>query len=208
MAATDTHTQIFEFTGNRLCLDFANTVHDRAGTARDLLCSYADLLAWGEQAHILTEAEARHLRKKAGRRKEKAASVLREAFDARETIYRLCVASATDSAPNETDLQAFNAMLGKAMAQACLQPEGDGFIWGWCNKEQALDNILWPIVRSAADVLTSEDRENLRICAAEDCSWLFLDTSKNHSRRWCDMKSCGNRAKVRKHYSQKKQSAI
>lgn len=207
MAETDTPTPIFEFTGNRLCLDFTNTVHDRADTPRELLRSYSDLLAWGEQAHILSESEVQHLRQQAEQHNDEAQTVLHEAIALRETIYRICQATATSSVPAEADLDAFNDMLAEAMSQACLQPQGEAFIWEWRNKGQALESILWPVVRSAADVLTSEDRERVRICAADDCNWLFLDTSKNHTRRWCDMKSCGNRAKVRKHYSQKKQSA-
>jgi len=67
--------------------------------------------------------------------------------------------------------------------------------------------MLWPAVRAAADLFTSEELEDVRVCASDICSWLFMDTSKNHTRRWCDMKSCGNRAKARKHYSQKKQAS-
>jgi len=204
---TDTQPLIFEFTGNRLCLDFTNTIHDRAGTPRELLRSYSDLLAWGKQAHLLTEAEAQRLGQKANRHKTEAEAVLREAIALRETIYHICEAIATGTAPTESDLNAFNDMLAHVMTHACLQPQGNDFIWEWRHKEHTLDSILWPVVRSAADVLTSEDRENVRVCAADDCNWLFLDTSKNHSRRWCDMKSCGNRAKVRKHYSHKKQPA-
>jgi predicted RNA-binding Zn ribbon-like protein len=62
------------------------------------------------------------------------------------------------------------------------------------------------VVKSAGDLLISGELDNVRVCSAPDCQWLFLDTSKNHSRRWCDMKGCGNRAKVRRHYERKKQS--
>jgi len=207
MAGNEIQAPIFEFTGNRLCLDFVNTIHDRAGTPRELLYSYDDLIAWSLEGDILTEAEAEQLRKKADQQKAEAAAVLRQAIDLRETIYRICFAIATDVSPAEVDLSAFNDMLAKAMAHAYLQHAEDSFVWDWRDKGQALDRMLWPVVRSTADVLSSEDRDSVRVCAAEDCSWMFLDTSKNHSRRWCDMKSCGNRAKVRKHYSQKKQSA-
>jgi predicted RNA-binding Zn ribbon-like protein len=207
VAETDTSTSIFEFTGNRLCLDFTNTVQDRAVTPRELLHSYSDLLTWSEQAHILSQSEAQHLHQQAEQHRGEAQTILHEAIAIRETIYRICQAIATGSVPARADLDAFNDMLAQAMSQACLQLQGEDFIWEWRNKSQALKSVLWPIVRSAADVLTSEDRERVRICAADDCNWLFLDTSKNHSRRWCDMKSCGNRAKVRKHYSHKKHSA-
>ena len=93
------------------------------------------------------------------------------------------------------------------MAQVCVVPKEGSFAWDWLNKEQALDRMLWVVARSAADLLVSGELDTVRVCAGEDCNWLFLDTSKNRSRRWCDMKSCGNRAKVRKHYKQKKQAS-
>jgi predicted RNA-binding Zn ribbon-like protein len=60
--------------------------------------------------------------------------------------------------------------------------------------------MLWPIASSAADLLTSERLKKVRLCEAKTCTWLFLDESRNHSRRWCDMKVCGNREKARRHY--------
>jgi len=49
-------------------------------------------------------------------------------------------------------------------------------------------------------LLTSSQRLNqVRQCRGDNCGWLFVDGSKNHSRRWCDMRDCGNRAKVRRH---------
>jgi len=81
------------------------------------------------------------------------------------------------------------------------------FAWGWDFYQAALDDIIWPVVRSAADLLTSDTLPMLRICAADDCQWLFMDTSKNQTRRWCNMKSCGNRAKARRHIERKKQTA-
>jgi predicted RNA-binding Zn ribbon-like protein len=63
--------------------------------------------------------------------------------------------------------------------------------------------MLWPIAQSAADLMTSDKRNSVRQCGADDCAWLFLDESRNHSRRWCDMKTCGNRQKARRHYASK-----
>ena len=61
------------------------------------------------------------------------------------------------------------------------------------------DAILWPVAVAAADLLTTRDHPLLRECASDECSWLYLDTTRNHSRRWCDMKGCGNKAKVRRY---------
>jgi predicted RNA-binding Zn ribbon-like protein len=207
MAVTEIQPPIFEFSGNHLCLDFSNTLNDRASKPRESLNSYSDLVLWSQEAHILTENEARHLYEEAAQHQAEAAAVLRQAIDLREAFYRIFDAIASGSSAEEADLAILNAALSHSMAQACIIQEENGFTWDWVDKDKALNGMLWPLVRLAADLLTSEERHSVRVCASNDCGWLFLDTSKNHSRRWCDMKSCGNRAKVRKHYLQKKQSS-
>jgi predicted RNA-binding Zn ribbon-like protein len=75
-----------------------------------------------------------------------------------------------------------------------------GFTWGWDKQSDALDRMLWPVARSAADLLTSDHLNRVHQCGGKDCTWLFVDTSRNHSRQWCDMGDCGNRAKARRFY--------
>ena len=86
--------------------------------------------------------------------------------------------------------------------------EADSFTWEWTGDEAALDRMLWPVVGSAADLLTSEDLDRVGECQGDGCGWLFIDMSRNHSRRWCDMGDCGNRAKARRHYRRKKASLV
>ena len=207
MAETEIQTSLFEFTGNHLCLDFTNTVQDRFTSPRELLNSYNDLVLWSQEAQILTEGEAWQLREEAKRRRKEAGVVLQRAIDLREALYRIFLAVARGSSPEKFELGTLNTEFSEAMSRACILPVKDSFTLDWTDKEKALDRMLWTIARSAADLLTSEGLDDVRVCAADDCRWLFLDTSKNHSRRWCDMKSCGNRAKARKHYTQKKQTA-
>ncbi|HSH12932.1 MAG TPA: CGNR zinc finger domain-containing protein, partial [Desulfurivibrionaceae bacterium] len=92
------------------------------------------------------------------------------------------------------------------LAQARLVPGEDHFEWGWSDAG-GLRRLLWPIVRSAAELLTSEKLERVGQCAGDSCGWLFLDTSRNRSRRWCEMEHCGNRAKARRHYRRQKRTA-
>ena len=207
MVETEIQAPNFEFTGNHLCLDFTNTVQDRSTSPRELLNSYSDLLLWGQGAQILTEDEAERLREEAARHTREAKAVLQRAIDLREALYRIFFAVARGSSPEKVDLSTLNTEFSEAMSQACIVPAKDSFALDWTGKEKALDRMLWTLARSAADLLTSAELDDVRVCAADDCNWLFLDTSKNHTRRWCDMKSCGNRAKARKHYTQKKQSA-
>ncbi len=129
------------------------------------------------------------------------------AIDAREAIYRIFYAISEDDDPHELDLAHLNALLAEAMSHACLVHREDAYAWDWQTGEGDLNVLLWQVVRSAAELLTSEKLHDLRACAADDCRWLFLDTSKNHSRRWCEMQTCGNQAKARRHYSRKKKES-
>lgn len=208
MVETETQQPIFEFSGKNMCLDFCNTVNDRLGNSYlELLTSYDRLLLWGQEAHILTEEEAKGLEEEARYHKEEAAATLQRAIELREAIYRLFQATTQGASPAESDLIAFNSALSHAMVHSGIVQSSHGFEWGWQPEKRKLDRPLWPVVRAAADLLTSEQLEDVRVCASDTCGWLFLDTSKNHTRRWCDMKGCGNRAKARKYYSQKKRAS-
>jgi predicted RNA-binding Zn ribbon-like protein len=79
-------------------------------------------------------------------------------------------------------------------------PSGDRskFAWGWGSSQTEADLPVWILSLETSALLTSEAISRLRACGSETCRWLFLDTSKNHTRRWCDMKVCGNRMKARR----------
>lgn len=78
-----------------------------------------------------------------------------------------------------------------------------GFQWDWRENKGELDRLLWPVIQSAGDLMISNEVNRTRECEDDTCEWLFIDRSKNHSRRWCDMSDCGNRAKARRHYARK-----
>ena len=201
-------SDIFEFSGGWLCLDFANTLEERLSVSPvERLNTYADLLAWGQQAAILDAGDAAQLQALAEDQPEEAVSWLASIKQARELIYRIFRAVVSGETVEAEDLRQFNGILADTMEHACLVSGETGFAWSWTSDRQQLERPLWFIVRSAADLLTSSELRCARICASEGCGWLFLDTSKNHSRRWCDMKSCGNRAKARRHYGRKRESA-
>jgi predicted RNA-binding Zn ribbon-like protein len=196
---------LFELTGGRLCLDLANTIEGRERPQpKELLESYDDLLSWSEQAGVLAPGEVRRLRRLAARNPRQARSVLERARRVREAIYGIFSAVAAGRAPSAPALDALNDALPEALRRLRVVHSGAKYGWGWDGGEEALDRMLWPVVRSAADLLTSEERERVRECAAETCAWLFLDESRNRSRRWCDMSVCGNRDKARRHYRRHK----
>ena len=195
---------VFEFTGGRLCLDFTNTLGDSRARPIERLKSYQDLVAWGEQAGVLTEGEARLLPRIAERHPWAASRTVKEAVALREAIYRI-ISSVIDGSPAaQSDFATLNGALSRALDRLQVTTGSRGFGWSWADSGEALDRMLWPVVRSAADLLVSEDAKRVRRCSGQNCDWLFLDTSRNHSRRWCDMRGCGNREKARRHYARKK----
>ncbi|HLX58063.1 MAG TPA: ABATE domain-containing protein [Ktedonobacteraceae bacterium] len=191
--------------GNWLCLDFTHTLANRYNPdRRELLHSYRDLLAWGLYMRLVTEEEVQQLLHVAEQRPREASTTTEDAVRLREAIYRVFYAIVEDSEPRQDDMALLNAMLAQAMSHARVEAKENGYSWSWDTSESVLNLILWHVVRSAADLLTSEKLRDVRACSAEDCRWLFLDISKNHSRRWCDMQTCGNQAKARRHYQRQR----
>ncbi|HKC10644.1 MAG TPA: ABATE domain-containing protein [Vicinamibacteria bacterium] len=194
----------FELTGGRPCLDLVNTLDARPTShPRELLSSYADLLAWGEQAALLSPGQARRLRDRARRRGGEAEAARRRALLLREALYSLFSAAAAGRAVPPRALRLLNDALPRALARLRIVGGRGALGWGW-SAETEFDRVLWPVIRSAGELLASPARERLRECAAPNCAWLFLDASRNRSRRWCDMSVCGNRAKARRHYRRKR----
>ncbi|HYO49567.1 MAG TPA: ABATE domain-containing protein [Chloroflexia bacterium] len=191
----------FDFSGGELCLDFANTVSSHPDVQmQEHVTSYSRLVSWGKQAGILTEREEARLVDEAERRPEEASAVLRRAIALREAIYHIFSAVVKGEQASQLDVDVLNEELANGLSHARLTQRGDGFEWGWEAGEDALDRVLWVVARSAANLLTSDKLQRVTECASERCGWLFMDLSRNHSRRWCDMNECGNRAKARRHY--------
>jgi predicted RNA-binding Zn ribbon-like protein len=189
----------YQFVGGALCLDFTNTVGGkRGGIARERLQSFEHLLCWSDQAGLLTKTQLVALRQEGNRKPEEAKAVYHRAVELREAIFRVFLAHSEGEDPAAADLAILNAELGPALARLQLAPEKKGF--SLKSEGGSLDQPLGPIVRSAADLLTSHALlDQVHQCRGDNCGWLFADVSKNHSRRWCDMRDCGNRAKVRRH---------
>ncbi len=191
----------FHFVGGALCLDFCNSMGGkRERVAREYLHAYTDFLSWSQQAGLVESAQTEARLRDARRRPAEAAAALKRAISLREAIYRIFQANARRRKPNESDLVQLNAELRRSLPRLQIAASKHGFGWEWRRENGALDEPLGPIARSAAELLVSgELLEKVRQCHGDNCGWLFLDSSRNHSRCWCDMRDCGNRAKVRRH---------
>ena len=188
----------FEYIGGDLSTDFINTKSGRiSGDGHEHVQTYADVVEFMRQAGRLKPAEAKRLIAAAQERPEKAMQVHRRAVALREATFRAYERLIQEKDPAPEDLAVMGAEASKALGHACFVRSPEGFSWEWSDTDD-LERPLWPIARAVADVLIHEEhRSLLRECADDTCAWLFLDRTKNHSRRWCDMNTCGSRNKVR-----------
>lgn len=195
--------------GDWICLDFANTVDWHASdNPQENLHTYEDLVVWAMKAGLATKQEARNLIRDAEAYPDKAARVLAQARELREAVYRIFVALTKGISPPEPDMDELNRTLSNLSRGAGIQETPRGFAWEWNLDRASLDWPLGAVALSAAELLVSPERERVGLCADErGCGWLFVDTSKNHSRRWCDSKDCGNRERQRRHYERSRSRA-
>jgi len=186
-----------------LCLDLTDTVDWRTSDhSKDLLQNYQDLVNWSLRKGTIDDEESGRLKRLAESDAETAEQTLKQAKDLREAIYRIFSGVAHGRRANERDLAILNHFLSRAMARMEVQPTDSGYRLGWCTEELA-DKMLYPVAKSAAELLTSGHVDRVRECANEEegCGSMFLDYSKSHSRRWCSMESCGNKMKLRTYYA-------
>jgi predicted RNA-binding Zn ribbon-like protein len=179
-------------------LAFVNTLSGRpTGTPVERLVSYEALLAWSRETGLLKADDSDRLVARARRRSNDAERVLERARALRELLHETFLALGESRPPRSPTLDALSAQLAAFYAHGRLVPAGDMLQWV-CSAAEELERPLWEIARTVARLLTSPRLARVRACAAEDCGWWFLDDTKNASRRWCDMKICGNRDKVRR----------
>ena len=192
-------------TGGRPSLDFLNSVNERPGfrdgtyeIRDDAFTRLDDVLHWLDAHELLPRAVAARL--KSSHKAERSLQTIRAA---RERIFRCFRDLILEHALQHDTLEEFNDLLNRLPPRELHSKSAKSLQLLWHQGDDALELLLAPIVWDASMLLTSEFIGRVRFCSATDCSWLFLDTSKNGSRRWCDMADCGNREKARRFYSSK-----
>ena len=192
------------FIGGELCLNFV----DRANWQNSerpvrFFGSYSDLIDWAQSMGILTKKEADRLQRQSREHEQEAADVMEQAMSIQDAIYHIVSASIKGKAAPPRDLEILNTAFLRALPYQRVIFTKGAFQWAWITDEDRLDRVLWPILRSTADLLTSDHIDRVKKCGG--CGWLFLDTSKNASRRWCTMSVCGNRDKARRYQQRKRE---
>lgn len=198
-------SRAFQLVAGHPALDLVNTLdwRFREGEPEELLISYSDLVRFAAQSELLTAKEARQLERTPGAETDQKKS-LDAARALREALAIVLYAKIDGRKPAEAQLAQLDRIFKTAHAGMTLRWSGDGARWEWPLAGAGFDLLQVRLARSAESLLTLEDLAMMRACAKPDCRWLFLDTSKNHTRRWCDMKLCGNRMKARRFKAQHK----
>jgi predicted RNA-binding Zn ribbon-like protein len=198
----------FELIAGEVCLDFVNTLDDRfSDEPKDLLKDYGDLVRFAEDSGIISEHQVDRLVANSMKDPKAALRTLASAIEMREAMHEIFWALVIKKPIPGDALSVLNSFVQNAARHASLVRSGPHFHWQFDSSATDLDAPLWPIARQAADLLVSERLQFVRACASKTCEWLFLDESKNHRRRWCDMTKCGNRAKARSFYTRNKQAS-
>lgn len=198
----------FSLVGSRVCLDFCNTVDERPGfltkapgSPAELLHSYESLIAWSLQAKLISAGESKRLREFSARHPIPAQRALEKALRVREIMFNTFLPLVLEERVSSASLEPLNKLLGELPGRRVTAAH-DGLEMGWNLPGDDALAMLPAVIWDASMLLCLPLHGRLRVCAADDCGWLFLDTSKNGKRRWCDMSDCGNRAKAKTFYEQ------
>jgi predicted RNA-binding Zn ribbon-like protein len=192
--------------GGALCLDFANTVgvHRQQPEFDYLSPGYANILAWCRHADLLDDRRVDMLLRAARRDPRSAAQVRKRAVALRSAIVSTVHALQGSTAADSQSLNTLNDEYLEAQQHGAFITEGGRLIFQ-AEESKDLGQVLWPVARSAVTFLSDVPISRVRECAAEDCEWLFLDTSKNGSRRFCNASTCGTATRVRRFRQRQRQ---
>ena len=190
----------FKYVGGDPAIDLVNTVDwTRQGLKDERLESYERLTRWAEGAGIVPPRISAALRRQAGINSHEAETAYRRALRAREIMSRLFREIALGNASAEA-LADFNRLLAPALHHLRVTPASRGgeqqLQLDWEDREKKLESVLWPVLWSAASLITSNEAAHIRVCGSEDCGWMYVDRSRNGLRRWCQMEVCGTREKT------------
>jgi predicted RNA-binding Zn ribbon-like protein len=196
-------SRIFQLVAAHPVLDFVNTVDWRfreIGGPEELLENYSDLIHFSAQSNLLTSRQAQHLLRTVAPRK--AAKVLDESRELREALAEFFYCALDGETPTAIQLKIMERHFQAARLHQKLQWKDSRLNWTFTTEDTA-ELPMWLLALRASDLITSDAMAMVHACNNSECKWLFLDTSKNHTKRWCDMKLCGNRMKARRFKAQR-----
>lgn len=187
-----------DLVGCELALDFTNTSSGRgAPSHQEHLREFADVVNWAEHAKVVTPEDAEFVRGAIGGNARDSRRLFALAVETRELVWAIASAVAEARPVPEHLRHALTAAHAQHLADAHMEVRDGAYIWAWSVRRSIASAILGPITLSALTLLMEKDLSRTKRCEGHECGWLFFDTTKNKTRRWCEMRVCGNRAKVR-----------
>ncbi len=191
----------FSYVGGDVSLDLVNTTDwTERGLESDRLSDYERVVQFARGGGIIGSAEERRLRQRADAHPRQAAAAYATALHTREVLKRVFESVAHDRVAASA-LDNLNELLAESATHfRMVRTTGQSgrITRTWTGIGEVLESPLWPVVWSAAELLASHETDALRICAGVDCGWMYVDRSRNHLRRWCEMATCGTVAKNRR----------
>ncbi|WP_263350727.1 CGNR zinc finger domain-containing protein [Acidicapsa acidisoli] len=205
--AENAHVKPFELIAGHVALDLVNTVDHRFGppAPQERLVTYDDLLRFALQSGIITDRQAKKLRRSEASLAERE-TILRQVRDLREALAAVAYAQLENNEIPASSLATLEDHFKQAAARRHLVAGNLLLVWNWSGLSREIAAPWWRLSQAAADLLLSDQSAHIRCCSSETCRWLFLDTSKNHTRRWCEMKTCGNRMKARRFHARQSEN--
>ncbi|WP_348262365.1 CGNR zinc finger domain-containing protein [Telmatobacter sp. DSM 110680] len=195
----------FELIGGSPALDLVNTLDWRFRNGpppEELLQDYYDLVQFSVQCSLLSDAVGRRLVRNVN--ESKAAQVVAAVRELREAAAEVLYAALEGVGPSASSMKVLEKCFREAREYERLLWDGEKLAWELSQSPAPAELPLWMLSLKFEDLMTSDEMHKLRECGNAECRWLFLDTSKNHTRRWCDMKICGNRMKARRFKAQRR----
>ena len=187
-----------DLVGGELAWDFTNTSSGRGSPARqEHLRDFDTLMQWVEHARVMPPSDCAYARAELTGHPRRSRRIFERALEMRELIWMIGTALAEQRPVSGKLLQSLSATHAENLGHAEMKMRLGSYIWVWDPRRDIQAAILGPITLSALTLVMEKDLLRTRRCAGQDCGWLFFDTTKNNRRRWCDMRVCGNRAKVR-----------
>jgi predicted RNA-binding Zn ribbon-like protein len=214
MSGTPARPALFDLCGGHPALDLVNSLDNRfrPDGPNEMLVRYSDLLRFLEESGLLDAQRVRLLNK--GARGDPAELALRSVKDLREAAAAVFYAIVEERTPVPADVRTLERHFFDASRHRELRWEAPaqnptsaaapaGMSWQWGGSATDAHLPVWMLSQVVSELLLSDDMARVRTCGVETCRWLFLDTSKNHTRRWCNMKVCGNRMKARRFHARR-----
>jgi predicted RNA-binding Zn ribbon-like protein len=197
----------FKLYAEHPALELVNTLDLRfSANPQELLPAYADLLRFATQLRLLPAEQARKLGRTVG--EKDGQRVLASTVELREAVAAVLYAWVDGGKAANGQVKILETHFHAAALHRSLRTEDDRLVWSWSGFEQQAELPLWKLAQSASDLLVSENAKEVKSCGDPTCRWLFLDLSKNHTRRWCDMKTCGNRMKARRYQARLQETPL